>query len=159
MSYADDARSALQTAVRQAYKPVWEAGADYSNAYLQAVKATDVVETMQRMVELIMSAEHLAEVAAEAEKSARAILAEQMNDTGATQIQTDFHTAYLSKKAAYVAVDQPDLVPGDYMCIPEPAPDKRAIKAAIEGGEEVPGCTIVRPNEVQLNIKLKHKKG
>ena len=155
MSYADTARIALQDAVRKAYRPVWDAGAAYSTAHLAALKATDIVETMQHTVALILSVSHLAEMAAEAERAARDILAAQMAETGATTIQTDGHTAYLSKKPAFVSVDQQDLVPANYWVQPDPVLDRRAIKKALEGSDVVPGCTIVRPNEMTLNIKAK----
>ena len=155
MSYADQSRIALQDAVRRAYKPVWDAGAAYSDAHLQALKATDLVETMKHAVDLILTAGHLSEMAAEAEKTARAILAEHMAETGATTIQTDGHTAYLSKKPAFVSVDQSDLVPANYWVQPEPALDRKAIKRALEGNDLVPGATLIRPNESQLNIKAR----
>jgi hypothetical protein len=153
VSHADTARIALQDEIRRTYKPVWDAGTSYSNTYLQVGKATDIVETMQRTVDLVLAASHLAEMAAEAEKTARSILSEQMTETGATSIQTDGHTAYLARKPAFVSVDQPNLVPHELMTQPAPVIDKRAIKAAIESGTEVPGCTIVRPNEFALVIR------
>ena len=155
MSYADQSRTALQDAVRQAYRPVWDAGSAYSDAYLQAAKATDLVEAMQCAVTLILSASHLSEMATEAEKAARDILATQMAETGATTIQTEHHTAYLSRKAAFVSVDQQDLVPANYWVQPDPVLDRKAIKKALEGNDLVPGATLVRPNEMQLNIKAR----
>lgn len=155
MSYADQSRLALQDAVRKAYHPVWDAGAAYSNAHIAALKATDIVETMQCTVTLILTAGHLSEMAAEAEKTARDILATHMAETGATTIQTDQHTAYLSKKPAFVSIDQADMVPANYWVRPDPVLDRKAIKKALEGNDVVPGCTIVRPNEMTLNIKAK----
>jgi hypothetical protein len=155
MNHADTARLVLQDAVRNAYRPVWDAGAAYSNAYLQVGKSTDIVETMQHTVSLILTASHLAEMAAEAEKTARDILAAQMAECGATTIQADGHTAYLAKKAAFVSIDQQDLVPSGYWRQPDPIIDRKAIKQAIEAGDNVPGCTIVRPNESILCIKVR----
>jgi Siphovirus Gp157 len=155
MSYADTARLALQDAVRRAYRPVWDAGAAYSNAHLQALKATDIVDTMRCAVDLILSAGHLSEMAAEAEKAARDILALQMAECGATTIQTDAHTAYLARKAAFVSIDQEAIVPGNYWRQPDPVIDRKAIKQTIEAGDAVPGCTIVRPNESTLCIKTR----
>jgi hypothetical protein len=155
MSYADTARLALQDAVRDAYRPVWDAGAAYSNAYLAVGKSADIVEAMQHTVALILSAGHLSEMAAEAEKAARDILALQMAECGATTIQTDAHTAYLARKAAFVSIDQEALVPGNYWRQPDPVIDRKAIKQAIEAGDAVPGCTIVRPNEMTLAIKTR----
>lgn len=145
--------AALQKTARDAYRPVWDAGAAYAEAHARTVKATDIVETMQHMVGLILAAERLNEMALEAAKVMRAALAEQMDATGATTIQTEGQTAYVSRKAAWVSIDQPILVPAEYMHEPPPAPDKRAIKAAIEAGDDVPGCSIIRPNDVQLVIR------
>jgi hypothetical protein len=78
-----------------------------------------------------------------------------MAETGATKIETDQHTAYLARKAAFVSIDQEDLVPVSYRRQPEPVIDRKAIKQAIEAGDAVPGCTIVRPNESQLCIKAR----
>jgi hypothetical protein len=155
MSYADTARLALQDAVRDAYRPVWDAGAAYSNAYLAVGKSPDIVQAMQHTVALILSAGHLSEMAAEAEKAARDILATQMAETGATTIQTDAHTAYLSRKPAFVSVDQPNLVPSNYWVQPDPVLDRKAIKKALEGNDVVPGVTLIRPNESVLNIKAR----
>jgi hypothetical protein len=155
MTFADTARTALQDAVRRAYRPVWDAGAAYSNAHIQALKATDIVDTMKHAVDLILSAGHLSEMAAEAERTARDILAAQMAECGATTIQTDNHTAYLSRKPAFVSVDQPDLVPANYWVQPDPVLDRKAIKRALEGDDIVPGVSLVRPNESQLNIKTR----
>lgn len=155
MSYADTSRTALQDAIRKAYRPVWDAGAAYSNAHLQALKATDLVDTMRHTVDLILTASHLSEMAAEAEKAARDILATQMAECGASNIQTDGHTAYLARRAAFVSIDQEDLVPGNYWRQPDPVIDRKAVKQAIEAGDVVPGATVVRPNESTLCIKTR----
>ena len=110
---------------------------------------------MKHTVDLILTAGHLSEMAAEAEKAARDILATQMAECGATTIQTDNHTAYLSRKPAFVSVDQPDLVPANYWVRPDPVLDRKAIKRALEGDDIVPGVSLVRPNESQLNIKAR----
>jgi hypothetical protein len=155
MSGANSARNAIHQALRKAYAPVFAAGAAFAKTQQAAIDATDVVDVMGRTVSVILAAEHLKEMATEAEKAARSVLASQMNETGATQIAADHHLAYLSRKAAFVSIDQEDLLPPDYMRQAEPAPDKKAIKQAIEAGEDVPGCTLVRPNELQLVIRSK----
>lgn len=152
---AHAATEALQAVMRSAYKPIWEAGSAYAAAHAKAVKATDIVETMQDMVSVILAAEHLNEVALEAAKATRAKLAEVMSDVGCPHVQVDNLLAYVSRKTAWVSVDQPDMLPAEYMRQPEPVIDKRAIKAAIEAGEDVPGCSLVRPNDVSLVIRQK----
>lgn len=155
MSFADEARDALHRAARMSSTPVHTAGVAYAKARQEIVAATDLVEVMGRAVDLIVAAEQLARIAAEAEKEMRAILAQTMNDTGCPQVASAGQLAYVSRKPVWVSVDQTDLVPSEYMHQPAPSPDKKAIKAAIEAGEDVPGCSLVRPNEVTLAIRVK----
>lgn len=155
MSGSNQARDALHKVARDLYGSVHAAGSAYVKAHQATVTATDLVETMQHTVGLILAAEQLKERAEEAEKSARAALVEQMSETGATTIQTAGQTAYISRKAAWVSIDQEDMVPPDYMKQPPPTVDKKAIKAAIEAGGEVPGCTLIRPNDYSLVIRAR----
>lgn len=155
MSGADEATAAIHKAARVVYAPVHAAGVAYVKAHQAAMASTDLVETMQHTVALALAAEHLKEMATEAEKQARAVLCEQMTETGATTIQTDAHTAYISRKPAWVSIDQEDMLPPEYMRQPPPQIDKKAVKSAIEGGEDIPGCSLVRPNDYTLVIRAK----
>lgn len=156
MSHADEARDVLHNVMRAVYKPVYAAGCAYAQAQKAATTATDLVEVMQATVGVILAAEHLKDMATEAEKSARDALAEQMDATGAAKIQTEHQTAYLSRKPAFVNIEQEDMVPAEYIRQPPPAPDKKAIKAAIDDGVLVPGCTLVVPNSQTLVIRRKN---
>lgn len=155
MSGADEARDAIRRTLVAVYPAVHSAGVAYVKAYKDAIASDDLVDTMRNTVLAILAAEQLQAMAEEAQKSARAMLCAQMAETGATSIQTDSQTAYIARKAAWVSIDQEDLLPPDYMRQPPAAPDKKAIKAAIEGGEDVPGCTLVRPNDFSLVIRSK----
>ena len=154
-SGADQARDAMRKVMDGVYSPVHHAGAAYVKAYQAATRATDLVEVMQHTVLLAVSAEHLKDMAAEAEKAIRSILAQTMNDTGATQIDAEGIKAYLSRKPAFVSIDQEDLVPKSYMVEREPVWGTKQIKADLEAGTLVPGCTLIRPNEMQLNLRSK----
>lgn len=154
-TYATAAAAALQASARQAYRTVHTAGSAYAGVYARAVQTQDLVETMRHMVELALAAEHLAAMAADAEKAARAALAEQMAETGAAQIQTEAHTAFLSKRPAVVSIDQEELVPPSYWRQPEPVIDRKAVKRALENSEPVAGCSLIRPNEPTLTIRAR----
>jgi len=130
---------------------VYGAGISYAKAQSQLIKSSDLIETMRHVLALIVAAEHLADMAAEASKSLRSVLAEQIAETGADDVVTMHHKAYLARKGAWVSVDQADMIPAAFMA--PPIPDKKAIKAALEVGEDVPGCSLVRPNEQTLVIR------
>lgn len=154
-NHANAARDGLRRVMDAVYAPVHAAGGFYVRAYKDATNADDLVDALQQTVLLAVAAEHLKEMAAEAEKSIRSILAETMNDTGCTQIDAGPIKAHLSRKPAFVSVDQENMLPPEYMHQPPPSPDKKKIRAAIEAGEDVPGCNLVRPNDSTLVIRSK----
>lgn len=58
------------------------------------------------------------------------------------------------RKSSAVVIDEPGLIPAQFMRQPEPpppAPDKAAIKAALQAGEEVPGAHV----EVRQSLQVK----
>lgn len=58
------------------------------------------------------------------------------------------------RKSSAVVINEPGLIPSEYMRAPEPpppAPDKTAIAAAIKAGVEVPGANI----EQRRNLSIK----
>jgi hypothetical protein len=58
------------------------------------------------------------------------------------------------RKSSAVVIDEPGLVPAEYMRQPEPpppAPDKKAIGAKLAQGQVVPGAHI----ETRMNLQLK----
>lgn len=153
MSGADQATAAIHKAARGVYAPVHAAGVAYVKAHQAAMGTADVEDAMRSMVELIVAAEGLKDAATEAERSARSALATAIQDTGAPEVATMHHKAYLSRKSAWVSVDQSDLLPPEFWN--KPTPDKKAIKDAIEHGSDVPGCTLVRPNDMTLSIRAR----
>jgi hypothetical protein len=58
------------------------------------------------------------------------------------------------RKSSAVVIDEPGLVPAEYMRQPEPpppSPDKKALGDALKAGEVVPGAHL----ETRLNLQLK----
>ena len=154
-THATAARDALQVAARAGYAPTHAAGAAYGTAYAALTRETDLVAAMSAMVDVIIAAEELEAAASAAVKAARAALAAEMQDTGATQIASGHHLAYLARKPAYVVVDDPDAVPTAFLHQPPALPNKAAIKKAVEAGHAVPGAALIIPNEMTLGIKGK----
>lgn len=151
MNGADEARDALHNALSAAYGPVYACGVAFAKAQKECAAMTDLGNLMCSAVGLIVAAEALKSAADNAEKCARAALAATFQETGAPEVITLHHKAYMSAKATFVSVDQPDMVPEGYWN--EPTANKKAIKEAIEGGIDVPGCTLIRPNGQTLNIR------
>lgn len=153
MTASQEALAELQAVLRKEWTAVTAAGRDYAQACREAHAQTDLVAAMGDTVAVISTAERLAEAATHAAQLARAALSHQMQETGAHHIHSGGMTAYLSRKPAYVSITQPDLVPDEYYTTPEPKLDGKRIKAAIDGGIEVPGATIIRPNEMTMGIR------
>jgi hypothetical protein len=151
MSHADEARGALLQALAEAFGPTVTAGADLFAAKKAVMAADDIEPAMQGALTMLLAMERLKDAATEAEKSIRTALSAAIQDTGAPEVITLHHKAYLSRKAAWVSVDQQDMVPPEFFN--PPTPDKKAIKAAIEAGQDVPGCSIVRPNDTSLVVR------
>ena len=153
MSGADEARGAIHTALRDSYAPVWKAGADYAATVKTALAETDLVAAMGATLDVIRAAEHLHDVAENAAKTARSQLELQMADTGCFRLESATLSGHLARKPAFVDVS--GTVPPEYMHTPEPTPDKRAIKRALEAGADIPNAALVRPNDYRLSIRIK----
>lgn len=58
------------------------------------------------------------------------------------------------RKSSAVVIDEPGLIPSEFMKTPEPpppAPDKKAIGDAIKAGQEVPGAHIEQRRNLQIS--------
>ena len=58
------------------------------------------------------------------------------------------------RKSSAVVIDEPGLIPSEYMRTPEPpppAPDKKAIGEALKAGTAVPGAHV----ETRKNLQIK----
>lgn len=151
MSHADKVRDELREMLKGSYGATYAAGAAFAQTQKEVANAPELDQVMSAALSLIVAAEGLKDAAEAAEKSARTALATAIQETGAPEVITLHHKAYMSSKAAFVSVEQPDMVPADFWN--QPTPNKKAIKEAIERGEDVPGCTLIRPNGQTLNIR------
>jgi hypothetical protein len=155
VSGASEARDAVHAALRGAYGPCFRAGTAYAAAVKAALAETDLVAAMGAALDVIRCAEHLHDVAELAAKDARNELAKQMSETGCHQVATATLTGYLQKKPAYVMIDGESAIPQEFMATPAPKPDKHALKSALDGGREIPGASLIRPNEAALAIRTR----
>jgi hypothetical protein len=154
MSGADDAAAALKAAAQAAYKSTFEAGSRFARAHTDVRQATDLVEVLARSIDLVVAAEALHAEADAAVKALRYALSSQMSDTGCTQVQGTYHAAHLSRRPAFVSIDQEELVPAEFSTT-KVVLDKRAIASAIRDGIAVPGASLLTPNEPVLVLRAR----
>jgi hypothetical protein len=153
-SGADAAVAVLKAAAQASYKATFEAGSQFARAHTDVRQATDLVEALARSIDLLVAAEALHAEADAAVKALRATLSATMNDVGATTIQGTYHAAHLSRRPAFVSIDQEDLVPAEFSTT-KVVLDKRAIASAIKDGIAVPGASLLTPNEPVLVLKAR----
>jgi hypothetical protein len=81
-------------------------------------------------------------------------LLSNMQHAGIQKIESPYFTLAIRSNPPAVVIDEPDLIPAEFMRQPDPpppSPDKAAIKEAIKAGEEVPGARLAQG--VRLDIK------
>lgn len=86
--------------------------------------------------------------------SVQAYLLQNMQHAGISKIESPHFTLSIKSNPAAVVINEPGLIPVEFMRQPEPpppAPDKTAIKDAIKAGREVPGAHLAQG--VRLEIK------
>lgn len=84
----------------------------------------------------------------------RRYVLENMQFAGVQKIECPWFTLSVRDNPAAVEIFEPGLIPAEYMtqpAPPPPAPNKTAIKAAINAGTEVPGAKLT--NGTRLEIK------
>lgn len=84
----------------------------------------------------------------------RLYLLTNMQRSGMTKIESPHFALSIKSNPPSVVINEPGLIPAEFMRQPEPpppAPDKTAIKEAIKAGREVPGAHLV--SGVRLDIK------
>jgi len=152
-----------------------DAASALANLDLDDVTVQDTLESMVGDIE--KRAEGVAHVVRSLEADAAAIkqwAADATERARSVQARADSLRQYLSinlqaagiqkvegpgiaigwRKSSAVVIDEPGLIPAQFMRQPEPppaAPDKAAIKAAIKAGEEVPGAHV----EVRQSLQVK----
>lgn len=76
-----------------------------------------------------------------------------MEIAGVTKIETPHFALSIKKNPASVDIFEPGLVPAEFMRQPEPppaAPDKTAIKAALQAGRDVPGALMAQGTRLEI---------
>jgi len=154
MSGAAAARERLLGGVRALYRDIWQAGEAYAARHQAALGQADLVQALQAAAHLALAIEALAKAAEAANRQCRALLAEVMLETGCTHTTDGTLSAYLSRKRKILSVDDAARVPPQYLTRPEPEPDRKAIREALERGEDVPGVSVITPNEMTLNLRV-----
>lgn len=102
------------------------------------------------------AAKRLTERAARARKRAawlREYLLTNMQASGVTRFECPEFRVSIRKNPASVEVTNPGIVPARFMVQPEPPPprpDKVAIKAALQAGEEVEGCRLTQSERLEI---------
>lgn len=72
---------------------------------------------------------------------------ENLERTGIKKIECPYFKISIAQNPPKLEIDEGALVPSEYMTIPkipDPQPDKKAIKAALEAGKSIPGCHLKR---------------
>lgn len=80
-------------------------------------------------------------------------LKDNMEHVGLTEISCPYFVIKIKNNPVAVDVFDTKLVPDEYMTIPplpEPTPDKRKIKEAIENKIEVPGAALTRGTRIEI---------
>lgn len=82
-----------------------------------------------------------------------AYLKEQLERAGVKKVPSPYFDVKIVANPPSVAIAVGSAIPNEYMRIPpipDAEPDKKAIKAALEAGKEIPGCTIERTTRVEI---------
>lgn len=82
----------------------------------------------------------------------RRYLLESMQHAGIKRIECPEFSLAVRDNPASVDVFEPALVPAAFMRQPDPpppGPDKRAIKAALDTGSDVPGCRLTKTQRLE----------
>lgn len=83
----------------------------------------------------------------------RKYLLDNMQRTGITKIECELFLISIQNNPVAVEVFDPLSLPAEFMRTPEPkppvaAPDKAAIKAALQAGQEIPGCKLTQSDRL-----------
>lgn len=116
-----------------------------------------VIRNLEASAEAIKAAE--ADMAARRKaienraKSLHGYLLMGMQYAAIERIDTPYFAISIRKNPPAVAIDEPGLIPTEYMVQPEPpppAPDKKAIAVALKSGMDVPGCRLMQGERVEI---------
>lgn len=83
----------------------------------------------------------------------RSYLKENMEKAEMLKVECPLFALSIKKTPGSLQITQPDLIPDEYMRMPDvpmPEPDANKIKAAINAGTEVPGCSIKKSTRLEI---------
>lgn len=86
-------------------------------------------------------------------ESIKRYLFDSMKKTKREKIESPYFNIAIRKNPASVCIDDESKIPKAYMVTPPPppaAPDKKAIKAAIDSGLTVEGCRLVHGERLEI---------
>lgn len=131
-----------------------------AESYPLEVKAQNVayaVKNLEATAEAIKAAEkEMAERRKTIEKRAESLREYAktcMEIAGVSKIDCPHFALTIKKNPAAVDIFEPALIPASLMKIPEPpppSPDKAAIKAAIQAGQEIPGAQLAQGTRLEI---------
>ena len=75
---------------------------------------------------------------------------ECMLDMGMNHVDGDIFRVIIQKNPPSVLIEDESVVPEEYYVTPPPKVSKSAIKEAIDGGAEVPGCRLQRTESLRV---------
>lgn len=125
---------------------------------VKAVNTAMVARNMQGLAAQIKEAEQAMAARRKAlegrAERLTAYLLANMQHAGISKIESPHFCLSIKNNPAAVVINEPGLIPAEFMRQPEPpppSPDKTAIKEAIKAGKEVPGAHLAQG--VRLEIK------
>lgn len=125
---------------------------------VKAVNTAMVARNMQGLAAQIKEAEQAMAARRKAlegrAERLTAYLLANMQHAGISKIESPHFCLSIKSNPAAVVINEPGLIPAEFMRQPEPpppSPDKTAIKEAIKAGKEVPGAHLAQG--VRLEIK------
>lgn len=125
---------------------------------VKAVNTAMVARNMQGLAAQIKEAEQAMAARRKAlegrAERLTAYLLSNMQHAGISKIESPHFCLSIKNNPAAVVINEPGLIPAEFMRQPEPpppAPDKTAIKEAIKAGKEVPGAHLAQG--VRLEIR------
>lgn len=112
-----------------------------ADAQARLAAAPDLDAGLAATVALIIATEDVAGAAQALAAEARGALRFALEESGAGNIDTDFHTATLQRGRRTVVVTDMDAIPPDFV-LHEPKPDRSKILAADKLNIRVPGTEV-----------------
>ncbi len=106
-----------------------------------AQMADGIVAALRDAIPAILAAEEAEDAAKTAAATLRRAVLPLM-EMGATRVDTETHVLSLADLPRRVVVLDAKALPERFLVQPPPRPDERAIKAALEAGEAVPGAQM-----------------